>query len=84
MSDDLEALRKAVEAFGRRKNELSPEGKQALNCVTTNLKTYAKAMEGYQETRDERVMKLVRSLILDDIATIERDLTTTRKEEGAE
>lgn len=74
MTDDLETLRKAVEAFGRRKNDLTPAGKSALACVTANLKTYAKAMEGYQETRDERVMKLVRELILQDIATIEADL----------
>lgn len=74
MTDDLETLRKAVEAFGRRKNDLTPTGKSALACVTANLKTYAKAMEGYVETRDERPITLLRSLILDDIAAIEREL----------
>lgn len=75
MTDDLETLRQAVEAFGRRKNELSEDGKVALNNVTFNLGIYAKARENFLETKDERVMEVVRRFITDDIKTIEAELS---------
>lgn len=74
MTDDLETLRQAVEAFGRRKNDLSNAGRVALNNVTFNLKVYAQAREHVLETRDERVMEVVRKFITEDLATIEADL----------
>lgn len=74
MSDDLEALRKAVEAFGRRKNELSSAGQVALNNVSFNLKRYAEAYEGVLEARDVRFLDVVRKIILEDIGIIEADL----------
>lgn len=75
MTDDLETLRQAVEAFGRRKNDLSDAGKVALDNVTFNLGIYAKARENFLETKDERVMEIVRRFIMDDLATIEADLS---------
>jgi SHS2 domain-containing protein len=74
MNDDLETLRKAVEAFGRRKNELTEDGKQALYRITFNIKIYAQARENIVETRDERPVELMRKLIMEDIAIIEADL----------
>jgi hypothetical protein len=75
MADDLETLRQAVEAFGRRKNDLTEDGQVALNNVTFNLTVYAKARENMKETRDVRPVELLRTLILEDIAIIERDLS---------
>jgi SHS2 domain-containing protein len=76
MTDDLETLRKAVEAFGRRKNELTEDGKQALYRITFNIKIYAQARENIVETRDERPVELMRKLIVEDIAIIEAELRT--------
>lgn len=77
MTDDLEALRKAVEAFGRRKNELTPAGKSALANVTFNLKRYAEARE-LAEPADERGLAVMRNAITHDIEIIERDLTAQK------
>jgi hemerythrin-like domain-containing protein len=75
MTDDLETLRQAVEAFGRRKNELSEDGKVALKNVTFNLKRYMEDRGRPMDERDERVMKYLRKLIDEDLAIIAAELS---------
>lgn len=74
MSDDLKALRQAVEALGRRKTILSAAGRNRLAVLAGNLKTYEKMREGVLERRDEPVFALVRKLLLQDIAELEDEL----------
>jgi hypothetical protein len=86
MSDDLEALRKAVEAFGRRKNDLSEHGRQALLRVGTWLKLLAELLpREHEDPRNPPLTKMVREQLDIDLAFLQADMdrAATRKEEEA-